>query len=105
MIQSTDDDARIVVFERLDSNSLIGDLWITRSTDGGASWSDPVAIIATAANERHPALVQIGPGHYELFYLKGTNATITASTARRAATASPSSNRVRSISAGLPPAT
>ena len=75
VIQSTDDDARIVVFERLDSNTLIGDLWITRSTDGGATWTDPVAIIATAANERHPALVQIGPAQYELFYLKGTNAT------------------------------
>ena len=74
VIQSTDDDARIVVFERLDSNTLIGDLWLTRSTDGGASWTDPVAIIATAANERHPALVQTGPAQYELFYLKGTGA-------------------------------
>lgn len=74
VIQSTDDDARIVVFERLDSNTLIGDLWLTRSTDGGASWTDPVAIIATAANERHPALLQIGPAQYELFYLKGTGA-------------------------------
>ena len=53
VIQSTDDDARIVVFERLDSN-LIGDLWLTRSTDGGASWTDPVAIIATAAT-RYPS--------------------------------------------------
>ena len=74
VIQSTDDDARIVVFERLDANTLDGDLWLTRSTDGGASWSDPVAIIATAANERHPALVQTGPAQYELFYLKGTGA-------------------------------
>jgi hypothetical protein len=72
VIQSTDDDARIVVFERLDSNTLIGDLWITRSTDGGASWSDPAAIIATPANERHPALLQLGPADYVLFYLKGT---------------------------------
>jgi hypothetical protein len=74
VIQSTDDDARIVVFERLDPNSLIGDLWITRSSDGGATWTDPAAIIATAANERHPALVQTGPAQYELFYLKGTGA-------------------------------
>jgi hypothetical protein len=73
VIQSTDDGARIVVFERLDPNSLDGDLWLTRSTDGGASWTDPVAIIATAANERHPALVQTGPAQYELFYLKGTS--------------------------------
>jgi hypothetical protein len=73
VIQSSDDDARIVVFERLDPNSLAGDLWLTRSIDGGATWTDPVAIIATAANERHPALVQIGPAQYELFYLKGTS--------------------------------
>ncbi|HEX5123343.1 MAG TPA: sialidase family protein [Rhodanobacteraceae bacterium] len=74
VIQSTDDGARIVVFERLDSNTLDGDLWLTRSTDGGASWTDPVAIIATVANERHPALVQTGPAQYALFYLKGTGA-------------------------------
>jgi hypothetical protein len=74
VIQSTDDDARIVVFERLDPDTLIGDLWLTRSTDGGANWTDPVAIIATAANERHPALLQTGPAQYELFYLKGTGA-------------------------------
>jgi len=73
VIQSTDDDARIVVFERLDPNTLDGDLWLTRSTDDGVSWTDPVAIIATAANERHPALVQTGPAQYELFYLKGTS--------------------------------
>lgn len=73
VIQSTDDGARIVVFERLDPNSLVGDLWLTRSTDGGASWTDPVAIIATAANERHPALLQLGPAQYVLFYLKGTS--------------------------------
>lgn len=75
VIQSTDDDARIVVFERLDPDTLVGDLWLTRSTDGGASWTDPVAIIATAANERHPALVQTGPAQYGLFYLKGTDTT------------------------------
>jgi hypothetical protein len=75
VIQSTDDGARIVVFERLDpNNNLDGDLWLTRSTDGGATWTDPVAIIATTANERHPALVQTGPAQYELFYLKGTGA-------------------------------
>jgi hypothetical protein len=74
VIQSTDDGARIVVFERLDSTTLDGDLWITRSTDGGGTWSDPVSIIATAANERHPALLQLGPSQYVLFYLKGTGA-------------------------------
>jgi hypothetical protein len=71
ILKSNDDGARIVVFERLDPSTLFGDLWITRSIDGGETWSEPVAIIATSANERHPALVQTGPSQYVLFYLKG----------------------------------
>ncbi len=74
VIRSSDDGARIVVFERLDA-SQSGDLWITRSSDDGASWSPPVAIVAGSANERHPALLQLGPSNYVLFYLKGTGAT------------------------------
>ena len=76
ILQSSDDGARIVVFERLaPPPSLLGDLWITRSTDGGTTWSEPAAIIASDANERHPALVQTGPSQYALFYLKGTGST------------------------------
>jgi hypothetical protein len=71
VIRSSDDGARIVVFERLDG-SLVGDLMLTRSIDDGASWSEPVAIIASSANERHPALLQLGPASYVLFYLKST---------------------------------
>lgn len=74
IIRSGDDGVRILVFERLDRSTLFGDLWITRSADGGDTWSDPVAIIATDANERHPALVQTGPAQYALFYLKGMTA-------------------------------
>jgi hypothetical protein len=74
VIRSSDDGARIVVFERLDG-SLSGDLLITRSTDDGASWSAPAPVIASGANERHPALLQLGAASYALFYLKGTGAT------------------------------
>lgn len=74
VIRSSDDDARIVVFERLDAG-LSGDLWLTRSLDDGATWSTPSAIIASSANERHPALLQLGPMSYVVFYLKGTGAT------------------------------
>ena len=74
VIRSTTDGARIVAFERLDG-SAFGDLWTSRSSDDGASWSDPVIAIATAANERHPALLQTGPASYLLIYLKGTGAT------------------------------
>lgn len=72
VIRSDDDGARIVVFERLAPGTLSGDLWLTRSSDDGASWSPPAPIVATAANERHPALLQLGPSDYALFYLKGT---------------------------------
>lgn len=72
VIRSSDDGARIVVFERIETG---GDLWITRSIDDGASWSEPVAVIATGVLERHPALLQIGPANYVLFYLKGTSSS------------------------------
>ncbi len=75
VIRSADDAARIVVFERLAAGTLSGDLWLTRSSDEGASWSAPAPIVASAANERHPALLQLGPGDYALFYLKGTGGT------------------------------
>jgi hypothetical protein len=71
ILRSSDDGARILVFERLDPSTFYGDLWLTRSTDGGEMWTEPAPIIATADNERHPALVQTGPLQYALFYLKG----------------------------------
>lgn len=74
-ILKANDGARLVVFERLDASSLFGDLWITRSTDGGDTWSEPAAIVATGANERHPALVEIAPSAFALFYLKGQSAS------------------------------
>ena len=75
-IRSTTDGSRIAVFERL-NGSFFGDLWVTRSTDGGANWATPSLVIASAANERHPALIQTGASSYVLFYLKGTGATST----------------------------
>jgi len=75
ILRSSDDGARIVVFERLNPSTILGDLWITRSIDDGKTWSEPVAIIATAVDERHPALVQSGPSAYALFYLKGTGSS------------------------------
>jgi hypothetical protein len=66
-----DDGARIVVFERLDRATLAGDLLLTRSTDGGLSWTPPVAVADSGASERHPSLVQLGPAAYALFYLRG----------------------------------
>lgn len=67
------DSSLLLVFERLDG-SFSGDLYLTRSLDDGESWSTPVAIVATATNERHPALLQLGDGSYALFFLKGSGA-------------------------------
>jgi hypothetical protein len=71
---STQPDSRLVVFERLGAG-LAGDLWSTRSTDGGQTWSEPVIAIATAANERHAALVETGEGDYALFHLSGSGSS------------------------------
>lgn len=68
------DGSLLLAFERLDA-SLSGDLWIARSADDGASWSTPTLAVASAANERHPALLQLGDGSFALFYLKGTGAS------------------------------
>jgi hypothetical protein len=58
----------LVVIERLNSQNR-GDLYLTRSQDGGNVWSLPKPIVATSLNERHPALVQLRDGSLELFYL------------------------------------
>ncbi|MBN8726535.1 MAG: exo-alpha-sialidase [Xanthomonadales bacterium] len=59
---------RIAVFERLDA-SFSGDLWVTRSDDGGETWDAPEPVQASAANERHPSLVQTAPDRFQLFHL------------------------------------
>lgn len=58
-------DQRVLVFERL-NGSFSGDLWLTRSLDGGVNWSTPASIIATSGDERHAALVQTGEGAWSL---------------------------------------
>jgi hypothetical protein len=75
ILRSNDDGARMLVFERLDPSTFYGDLWLTRSIDGGETWTEPAPIVATADNERHPALVQTGPSQYVLFHLKGQSST------------------------------
>ena len=47
ILRSSDDGARIVVFERLDPSTVYGDLWLTRSTDGGETWTEPAPIVAS----------------------------------------------------------
>jgi hypothetical protein len=63
--------ALVVVFERLQPPAFSGDLFLTRSLDGGTSWSAPSAIVATPASERAPALVHLGD-RLALFYIAQT---------------------------------
>lgn len=65
-------EVRIAVFERLDG-SFSGDLWLTRSPDAGASWSAPLSVLASAANERHPSLVEGAEGGWLLFHLSNAS--------------------------------
>src|SRR3712207_4626038 len=60
--------SRTIVAERLGAGNS-GDLLITRSSDGGATWSMPSPIIASSLNERHPALVRLAAGGYALFFM------------------------------------
>ena len=69
-----DDGTIRVAFERLNPSTLSGDLWTVHSSDAGATWSTPTIAVATASNERHPALVQLGDGSYVLFFLHGASA-------------------------------
>ncbi|MCB9462202.1 MAG: exo-alpha-sialidase [Candidatus Eisenbacteria bacterium] len=67
LLETTSGDL-LIAYERLNA-SLIGDLFLTRSTDGGASWGAPEPLVTTTANERHPALVQLQDGTFQLYYL------------------------------------
>ena len=62
------DGGLMIVFERLDLSFASGDLLITLSDDGSV-WSTPVTIVATAGNERHPSLVQLTDGSYQVYYV------------------------------------
>ncbi|MEW5930102.1 MAG: exo-alpha-sialidase, partial [Gemmatimonadota bacterium] len=59
----------MMAIERLDPATRSGDLYVASSLDGGATWTAPQPGVATAMNERHPALVQLASGGFALFYL------------------------------------
>ena len=65
----TNDGRLMIVSERLAPRTNSGDLFVSTSTNGGASWSVPALIVGTRSNERHPSLVQHASGTYSLFYL------------------------------------
>ncbi|HYR11043.1 MAG TPA: sialidase family protein [Longimicrobium sp.] len=66
----TADGRLMIVLERLAARTNSGDLYVSTSSDGGASWSVPAMIVGNSKlNERHPSLVQHASGGYSLFYL------------------------------------
>ncbi len=69
IIRIQPDGRLLVVFERIRLADFFGDFYVTFSSDNGLTWSPPQPAIASARNERHPALVQLGPDSFALFYL------------------------------------
>jgi hypothetical protein len=59
----------MIVLERLAPRTNSGDLYVSTSADGGASWTTPAVIVNSKLNERHPSLVQHASGAYSLFYI------------------------------------
>jgi hypothetical protein len=59
----------MIVLERLAPRTNSGDLYVSTSANGGASWTTPAAIVNSKLNERHPSLVQHASGAFSLFYL------------------------------------
>lgn len=65
------DNQLLLIFEKFNLDTFAGDLYATGSANDGQSWSTPYAIIDSYSNERHPSLVELGPGNLVLFYHKG----------------------------------
>jgi hypothetical protein len=59
----------MLVFERINPANFFGDLYVCFSSNNGESWSTPQEILSSPLNQRHPALVQLAPNSYALFYL------------------------------------
>ena len=62
------DGTLMIAYERLDANFENGDILVTFSDDG-STWTTPTLAVGTAGNERHPALVQLGDGTFQIYYL------------------------------------
>lgn len=58
----------MIVYERQITSSNY-DMFVSVSNNAGLTWTTPQVIINTAANERHPALLQLGTSSFALFYL------------------------------------
>lgn len=68
----SDAQQRIAVFERLDAG-FSGDLWLTRSANGGINWTAAAPVIASGANERHASLLQVAANSFVLFHLSNAS--------------------------------
>ena len=62
------DGTLMLAYERLDSSFASGDILVTASIDG-SSWSAPTVVVNGPGNERHPALVELDDGTFQVYYL------------------------------------
>jgi len=62
------DGSLMIAYERLDSSFENGDVMVT-SSDDGAVWTTALEAVAGPGNERHPALVELADGGYQVYYL------------------------------------
>ena len=66
----TRDGRLMIALERLAPRTNSGDLYVSTSADGGATWTVPALAVGNSKlNERHPSLVQHASGALSLFYL------------------------------------
>lgn len=64
-------DGRLMIaLERLAPRTNSGDLYVSTSTNGGATWTTPRLAVGGKLNERHPSLVQHPDGTFTLFFLQ-----------------------------------
>jgi hypothetical protein len=63
-----DDGTLMLAYERLDASFADGDILVTTSVDG-TSWSTTTVVVDGPGNERHPALVQLDDGSFQVYYL------------------------------------
>lgn len=63
------DGTLMIALERLAPRTNSGDLYVSTSADGGATWTTPALAIGGKLNERHPSLVQHPNGTFSLFFL------------------------------------
>ena len=70
LIRRTAGGGLMIALERLAPRTNSGDLYVSTSGDGGATWTTPRLAVGGRLNERHPSLIQHPDGTFSLFFLQ-----------------------------------